>query len=243
MSLEVPYYPGCTGKTTERAYVKTALMVLKDLGLEVRVLDDLPCCGTLEAELVDVSITRKLASLINREGGNVVTGCSGCYSNIRRGGGEATHLLDFIVNVIGIDKVRERVKRPLGIKVAPYYGCQALRPKFLSIDDPEDPKIFEELLVSIGAEPVEFDMRTKCCGGPLSLRRPSEAKKMAEEVVSSAKKAGAHLIATMCNLCHFMLDYYTSVMPILHFTQLIALSFGHPPEELGFEEHFNKVRL
>ncbi len=243
MSLEVSYYPGCTGLSTERAYVKTALMVLKDLGVKVKLLDELPCCGTLEAELVDISITKRLASLINREAGNVVTGCSGCYSNIRRGGGEATHLLYFIVNEVGLEEIKKRVKRPLKLKVAPYYGCQALRPKFLSIDDPEDPSIFEELLKAIGAEPVEFDMRTKCCGGPISLRRPLEAKRMAEEVVRSAEKAGAEVIATMCNLCHFMLDYYTNRMPVLHFTQLVALAFGHPFKEMGFEEHFNRVSL
>ncbi len=241
MSPEVSYYPGCTGTTTERAYVKTALMVLKDLGFEVRLLEDLPCCGTLEAELVDVSITKRLASLINREAGNVITGCSGCYSNIKRGGGEATHLLHFLVKEVGLSEVKNRVKRPLRLKVAPYYGCQALRPRFLAIDDPEDPKIFEELLMAIGAEPVEFDMRIKCCGGPISLRRPLEARKMAEEVVKSANMAGAEVVATMCNLCHFMLDYYTNEMPVLHFTQLVALAFGHPFEEMDFEEHYNRV--
>ncbi len=240
-SETINYYPGCTGRTTERAYVNTTLMVLNDLGVNVRLRDDLPCCGTLEAELIDKSITERLASIITREAGEVVTGCSGCYSNINRGGGKARHLLEFLVNEVGLDSLSKAVKRKVKVKVAPYYGCQALRPRSLSIDDPEDPKLFEKLLQAIGAEVVDFNMKTKCCGGPLFLRKPEKAKEMAEEVVKSAKGEGAQVIATMCNLCHFMLDFSTEGVPIAHFTQLLAYALGHEYDELGFDESFNPV--
>ncbi len=241
VQLEVNYYPGCTGRTTERSYVETALMVLRDLGVEAKLREDLPCCGTLEAELADISIQRGLVSIISREAGEVVTGCSGCYSNIIRGGGRARHLLEFLVREVGLDRIRARVKRRLGIRVAPYYGCQALRPATLAIDDPEDPRIFEDLLSAIGAQPVDFDMKSKCCGGPLSLRRPDAAREMAARVVDSAKRGGAQVVATMCNLCHFMLDFNTSSLPIVHFTQLMAYAFGHEYGELGFEGSFNPL--
>ncbi|RSN67246.1 hypothetical protein D9Q81_08850 [Candidatus Korarchaeum cryptofilum] len=237
------YYPGCSARTTERAYLRTALFVLRKLGVEFRLLDDLPCCGTLEGELYSRELTRKLAEIINREAnGRVITGCSGCYSTINRGGGSATHLVDFLFREVGLERIAEGIVRKVDLKVAAYYGCQALRPKELAIDDPEDPRVLEEILSLTGVQTVDFPMRTKCCGGPIALKEPDLAIRMAKDVVKSAEDSGAEAIATMCNLCHFMLDFYTSGLPILHFTQILAYSMGMPPDELGLDELFNPPR-
>ncbi len=240
----VAYYPGCSAKTTEKAYLRTAISVLRKLGFEPVILDRAPCCGTLEAELVDVNIVRGLTDIIMREAGQkrLITGCSGCYSNINRGGGSIDHLVKFLHDEVGVEELRKRVVRSLDLKVATYYGCQALRPRDLAIDDPEDPHMLEDLMEAIGAKPVDFSMRLKCCGGPLTLRKPNVAVEMARSVVESAKEAGADAIVTMCNLCHFMLDFYGGgSLPILHFTQLIARAMGSPFKDLGLEEHFTPV--
>ncbi len=237
------YYPGCSAKTTERAYLKTALFVIERLGVEFKLLDDLPCCGTLEGELYSWEFTRGLAKIINREaGGRVITGCSGCYNTINRSGGFATHLVDFLFREIGLEEIAGKIVRKVDLKVAAYYGCQALRPRGLAIDDPEDPRALEDILSLTGARPVDFPMRTKCCGGPIALREPDLAIKMARDLVRSAEDNGAEVIATMCNLCHFMLDFYASGLPILHFTQILAYSMGMPPDELGLDELFNPPR-
>jgi len=242
-SRTVVYYPGCSAKTTERAYLKTAVFVLRKLGVEPMILDRAPCCGTLEAELVDVNIVRGLAGIIMREARSsmVITGCSGCYSNINRGGGKAEHLVKFLHDEIGLDRIEENVIRRLNLRAATYYGCQALRPREIAIDDPEDPNMLEDLMRAIGVTPIDFSMRLKCCGGPLTLRRPEAARKMARSVVRSAELSGADCIVTMCNLCHFMLDFYGGSLPVLHFTQLMARAMGESPEELGLEEHFTPV--
>ncbi|RDD53265.1 MAG: hypothetical protein BA066_05320 [Candidatus Korarchaeota archaeon NZ13-K] len=234
------YYPGCSGMTTERAYVRTSLFVLKELGVNYRLLEDLPCCGTLEGELYDRRMTRELASIINREaGGRVITGCSGCYSTINRNGGSAVHIVDFLAREVGLERIASRIVRRVDVKVAPYYGCLALRPRELAIDDPEEPRVLGDILSLTGADVVDFPMKAKCCGGPLALREPEIAVKLAQDVIDSARSAGAEAVATMCNLCHFMLDFYTSGLPVLHFTQLLAYSMGMRPEELGLEELFN----
>jgi heterodisulfide reductase subunit B len=237
------YYPGCTGKTTERAYVKTALFVLSKLGVTIKLLEDVPCCGALEGKLYNRELVRGLAKIINREaGGRVMTGCSGCYNTINRSGGSAIHLVDFLAREVGLEEIAGKIVRRVDLKVAPYYGCQALRPKEIAIDDPEDPKVLEKILSLTGAQPIDFPMRTKCCGGPIVLREPKLAIKMARDIVNSAKNSGAEAIATMCNLCHFMLDFYTSGLPILHFTQILAYSMGMPLDDLGLEDLFNPPR-
>ncbi len=238
------YYPGCSAKTTERPYLRTAAYVLERLGVGFRVMEGVPCCGTLEGELADRSITRGLAAVIMREAGGLelVTGCSGCYSTINRSGGRAVHLVSLLRDEVGVDRVREAAVRRANLVAAPYYGCQALRPRELAVDDPEDPSALEELLGAVGVESVDFGMRTKCCGGPLMLRRPREAAEMAGEVVRSAERAGAEAVVTMCNLCHFMLDFYGGGrLPVLHFTQPLAYALGADEGELGFDEHFTPV--
>ncbi len=241
---EVAYYPGCSALTTERSYLRTTEAVLRRLGVPHRLLNDAPCCGTVELEMVDRQASRRIAKIVAEVAGGatLVTGCSGCYGTLRRGGAEVTHLVEFLGRRIGAEEIARRAVRRWSARVAPYYGCQALRPREQAIDEPEDPHILEELLAAIGAEPVDFRMRIKCCGGPILLRRPEYAKQMARSVLESASEAGAECVVTICNLCHFMLDFYGGgILPVLHVTQPIAYALGEPVEGLGLEEHFTSV--
>lgn len=241
---EVAYYPGCSALTTEKPYLITAEAVLRRLGIPYRLLADAPCCGTIELEMVNRQASRKIAEVISGAamGEALVTGCAGCYGILKRGGAEVTHLVEFLSRRVGVEEIKSRVVRRWPARVAPYYGCQALRPREQAIDDPEDPHILEELLIGVGAEPVDFRMRAKCCGGPLFLRRPEYAKRLAESVVESAREAGAECIVTMCNLCHFMLDFYGGgALPVLHVTQPLAYALGEPVENLKIEDHFTPV--
>ncbi|MDX2446995.1 MAG: heterodisulfide reductase-related iron-sulfur binding cluster, partial [Desulfobacterales bacterium] len=53
------------------------------------------------------------------------------------------HLLDVVSNDIGPGKIKDLVKKPFtDLKIAPYYGCQCLRP-YAVFDDPEKPKSME----------------------------------------------------------------------------------------------------
>ncbi len=237
----IAYYPGCSALTTEKAYMETALMVLERLGVEYRILNNAPCCGALETRLYNVKISKKLTGIIMRESGGdlLVTGCTGCYSTVKMNGGEAVHLLKLVHDML--DRVTSRIEREFKARVAVYYGCQALRPRSISIDDPEEPKIFEEVARAIGSNPVDFSYKSKCCGGPLMLRNPIEASKMPSRIIESARKSGAQCILTMCNLCHFMLDHYGKGLPVLHFTQPLAYTLGVSFDMLGLSSHITKV--
>jgi heterodisulfide reductase subunit B len=80
------------------------------------------------------------------------------------------HLLDIIMNDVGCEIVAGQVIRPLkGLRVAPYYGCLISRPG-LRIDehDPEYPTSLDELMTCIGADVVDFPLKTHCCGGHMT---------------------------------------------------------------------------
>lgn len=78
------------------------------------------------------------------------------------------HPLDVLVHDVGLDVIKEKVVRPLkGLKVAPYYGCQTVRP-YATFDDAWNPTTMDRLLATVGAEVVHFPLKTKCCGGSLT---------------------------------------------------------------------------
>jgi len=156
------------------------------------------------------------------------------------------HLLEVIVNNVGEQEVKSRIKRKLsGLKVAPYYGCQLTRP-FGEIDDKEFPVILDRLLEWIGAEPVDFPLKTKCCGGLLMMTNEDVALGLNRNILDCAKQSGAQCIITICPLCHMNIETYQGdvnkmfgtdfSIPTLYFTQLMGLAFGFSRKELGIDE-------
>jgi len=156
------------------------------------------------------------------------------------------HLLEVIVNEVGEQEVKARIKRKLStLKVAPYYGCQLTRP-FGEIDDEEFPVILDRLLTWIGAEPVNFPLKAKCCGGLLMMTNEDVALGLNRNLLDCAKQNGAECIITICPLCHMNIETYQGdvnkmfgtnfKIPTLYFTQLMGLAFGFSREELGINE-------
>ncbi len=157
------------------------------------------------------------------------------------------HPLDVLVHDVGLDAIREKVVRPLkGLKVAPYYGCQVVRP-YSTFDDAWNPTTMDRLLSALGAEVVAFPLKTKCCGGSLTGTLPEAGLRLTYILLKEALRRGADVIATICPLCQFNLDAYhdqiarrwgRTRIPTVYFTQLMGLAFGFPPERLGLNRNF-----
>lgn len=138
------------------------------------------------------------------------------------------HFLELLRDEIGFDKVAEAVKKPLtGKKIAAYYGCLLLRPsKAMEMDNPENPKIIEDLIRALGGEAVIYPARNECCGGYVALEDELSAKKKSNSVVASAKNHGADMILTACPLCRYNLIKNGSELPVVYFTELLAEALG-----------------
>lgn len=159
------------------------------------------------------------------------------------------HLLEILRDKVGFAKIQERVNNKLeGLKVAPYYGCLLLRPKDeVAIDDLEDPSIMEDLMTSLGAESVKFPYRTECCGAYVSVASPDLALNAVSSILYSARKNGVDAIVVSCPLCQFNLDDKQQELmakdrdfrpiPVLYFTQLLALALGCGVETCYFDQH------
>lgn len=141
---------------------------------------------------------------------------------------EVYHYLELLRDKIGFDKVKEAVKNPLkGKKVAAYYGCMLLRPnKAMGFDDPENPKIMEDFINALGAEPVFYSKRNECCGGYVIVEDEKFAMQKGAAVASNAENSGAEMIVTACPLCRYNLVKSGSKLPVVYFTELLAEALG-----------------
>jgi len=150
-----------------------------------------------------------------------------------------SHLLQILRDDIGWEQIAARVTRPLtGIKIAAYYGCTLLRPASAAIDNPENPIVLQNLAKACGATPVAFPFATECCGSFQVVSNRDFVNERAYEITDAACKNGAELMLVSCPLCEFNLrqaqgrlkekypDY--QAMPLLYFTQLMALAFRLP---------------
>ncbi|WP_425060099.1 8-methylmenaquinol:fumarate reductase membrane anchor subunit [Sporomusa carbonis] len=161
------------------------------------------------------------------------------------GTSEITHLLWVLIRDYGLNKLQGLIKRPLiGLKVAGYYGCHILRPPaVMDFEDHANPQSLENLIRAIGAKPVDFAAKLKCCGFHATYTAEPDVIRITGETNQSAAEAGADCIVTPCPLCQMSLDMnqtegQTAVgckqeMPVLHLAQLVGLALGLSPEELG----------
>lgn len=156
------------------------------------------------------------------------------------------HLLDVIINDIGLDRVEKCVVRPLsGLRLAPYLGCMVPRPDYEHRwSDHEFPIELDLLLKALGAEVVDFPLKTECCGGHMTQIGPETAFELIRRLIASADNLEADAMVTLCPMCQLNLDAYQGEMnqffkshyhmPVLFFTQLMGLAFGMEPKEVGF---------
>ena len=153
------------------------------------------------------------------------------------------HLIEVILEDVGVDEVKKKVTHPLkDLKVAPYYGCQMLRPR-KDHENVENPQFFEELLSALGADPITYPSKTRCCGGSLIITNRKAALDMVRILLEDAESHHAKVIATTCPMCNINLEVYQSQVnqefgtqfsiPVMYFTQLMGVAMGIKPKSLG----------
>ncbi len=221
-------------------------------------------------------ISRNLALAARQGNGTrtVVAPCSACYLNLAKadhymeerpilgervnealaagglhyepGSLEIRHLLDVMINDLGLDAIKARVTRPLrGLRVAPYLGCMVPRPDYKRRwSDHEHPTELDRLLEALGAEVIDFPLKTHCCGGHMTQIGPDTAYELIRRLLHEADQYKADVIATVCPMCQLNLDAYQGAtnrhfhtsyeIPVVFFTQLVGLALDLDPKDLGF---------
>jgi heterodisulfide reductase subunit B len=225
--------------------------------------------------LLSLALPARNLALAEQAESDLVTGCTRCYLNLIRamhyiqhnanikdnvnavlaeagvqysGTARLRHILDVIINDVGLDVVAEKVTRPLdGLKVAAYYGCCQGMWTYAQFDSVEDPTCFDRLLAALGAEVVYYPLKTACCGGSLSMSKRSVGANLIGDLLAAATAADADCIITACPMCMFNLNSFQNEagkikgtrfhIPVLFLTQLLGLAFGLPPKALGLQRN------
>jgi heterodisulfide reductase subunit B2 len=178
-----------------------------------------------------------------------IEGALGSIGLDYEGRARTRHPLDILVNEIGLDAISHAVVRPLtGLKVASYYGCLLVRP-FATFDDQYDPTSMDRLVVALGAEPVDWPLKTRCCGGscycggPVIGVMPEATMQLSYALLREATKRGADMIVTICPLCQFNMEGFQERMskrfshpldvPVAFISQLVGIALGIDEKALG----------
>ncbi len=226
-------------------------------------------------ETVSLAVSARNLALAERMGLDIVAPCSSCFTVLSKtnrvlneipemhkdvnealaeaglsygGKTRVRHPLDILMNDIGIEAILRKSQRSLeGLRIAPYYGCQIVRPE-KGFDDREDPVLLDRMFSKCGGEIVYFPMKVRCCGGMLMTTFEETALKLNKELLACAQQNKADVIVTTCPLCHFNLEGYQDKinkiyqtkfgMPILYFTQLLGIVLGLSEKSIGLDSAF-----
>ncbi len=226
-----------------------------------------PLFSRLLGEETTLALSARNLALAAAAGPELLVECNGCYQSLataarelghrdRReavnarlaaaacryeGGVRPLHILE-VLRRLGADAVKESVARPLtGLRLAIHYGCHALNPPPLAVDDAADPTIMEDTVRALGAEPVAYGERLSCCGGSLSAFDEGASAQLLRRKMRSVDEAGADAVVLTCPSCFLQFDLRAKLvdedlrLPVFHLAELMCLAFGVPAGDLRFK--------
>lgn len=280
--MTLGFYPGCSLKGSSREYAESVIALTKAFDISLQEIEDWNCCGATAAHNLDKDLSfalpARILSLAEKQGlTEIVVPCAACYSRLtvthhelsedpvlkarisEANGMEYKGSLTILNIIQMIDKyitpnLEGRVAKPFDHKVACYYGCLLVRPhEILKFDREEDPQTMDNLMLKIGATPIDWAYKAECCGAGLSVSRTSSVGRLSGLIVGDAKDRGAEAIIVACPMCHSNLDMRRDAInsfldekvdiPVLYITQAIGLAVGVDRKELALQRHFVKVTI
>lgn len=156
------------------------------------------------------------------------------------------HTIDFLHDKIGVEKIKNAVKRPLSnLKFVSHPGCHILRPSsIVNVDNPEKPEKLDNLLRALGAKCVDYPEKLDCCGAGLLLSHSETALTIAGLKLKAIKNLIVDGLVVSCPSCKIMFDAKQEAIgtivgekfriPVLYYTQLLGLALGLE-ENLGLQ--------
>ncbi len=219
---------------------------------------------------------RNLA-LAEAKGLPIVTICNGCYGSLfeaahelnhnaeerekvnkilkeigmeYKGTTKVYHFAEVLYKDVGVQKIKEKVTKPLNYNIATFYGCHFLKPSSIKeLDDPENAHILDDLVEATGAKSMPRKQKMLCCGagGGLKAAFGDVAKEFTKTNLENMKESGAQYIVDICPFCQMQFDTVQGDLgyniPVLHLSQLYGIAMGMSESELGLSAHVVPVKL
>jgi len=274
----IGYYPGCALHGSSNDFEASVRACMKVLGEELGELNDWICCGATAAHSINHKLSLALPGrnlgIAEREGfTDLLAPCPMCSMELIKtkkaladnsalraeiseivetpinGTTEVINLIQ-VFQRIGLDRIQAVVKKPLdSVNAACYYGCLLTRPpRTVAFDDAEKPRSMEAILAVLGANAVEWNYATECCGAGMTMSREETVLSLSNKIITNAKAHGANCLVVACPMCHVNLDMKQAAveqahgvkhdMPVYYLSDLVGLALGLGEKELGVNRHF-----
>ena len=266
------YYPGCSAHGTASDYDQAVRAVFDKLGLKLEDMKDWVCCGATPVHAMNPDLAYALSAknleIAEKMEKDVAVACAACFNRMKttvkhlghdeelrkkinkiasteiKANIEVYHILSILSKIPSEELEKAMTKKLTGLKVGCYYGCLLVRPpKVTEFDDPENPTVMEKILEHTGAEMVDWNFKTECCGASLSVPKTGIVIKLCHDILDDAKKRGIDVLSVACPLCQMNLDmrqweveakYKTRYrIPIMYFAQVLGIAMDIPAYQLG----------
>ena len=276
-------YPGCVMPTEQYAYELSIRETFPLLGIELIDLKGFSCCGEPMKsvnQLMTLYLSARNLAIGEKQDIELFVPCPMCHlalSECKRvlssdsdmmkrindmlatedlcygGTNDIVHTVDLLYDVIGIDEIKQHVKKSLeGLKVATHYGCHLIRPSEIGRPvDSENPQKMEKILSVLGTEPVDYAEKLDCCGAPILVNLPESALTKTGQKLVAVQEQGFDVFVDVCPWCHRMFDSKQVKagetvaskleIPVVYLTQLLGLAFGVKKEKLGLDLNLSPV--
>lgn len=276
--MDIGYYPGCALHGSSNDYERSVRACLEVLGVRLRELDDWICCGATAAHSLNhklaVALPARNLAIAERDGiEQMLAPCPMCSMELIKANqflarspelqGEISEIVEQkvegrtqVINLIevfqkfGVEKIQERaVQRLEQFRPACYYGCLLTRPpEALRFDDCEQPRSMERILETLGAQPVDWNYRTECCGAGMTMANETTVLDLSHKILSNAAAHGANCLVVACPMCHVNLDMKQADierrhgvrhdMVVYYLSDLVGMALGLSESKLGVDRHF-----
>lgn len=277
------FYPGCVMPTEQFALEMSIREVFPKLDVELVNINGFSCCGEpLKSvnQMMTLALSARNIALAEKEGLDIFAPCPLCHfafsdcknvldSNpemkervnkfladedlVYSGKANIVHTVNLLHDVVGIDKIKGLVKKPLkDLKIATHYGCHLIRPSEIGRPvDSENPRKIENILEAIGGKPLDYPEKLDCCGGLLTANLPESALTKTGQKLQKVQEAGFDCFVDVCPWCHRQYDSKQTKagetvaakldVPVFYLTQLLGASFGISKDKLGFDLNLSPV--
>jgi heterodisulfide reductase subunit B len=275
MTQKYGLYPGCVMPTEQYAYELSARAILEKLDIELIDLPNISCCGEpLKSvnKYMTLYLSARNLAIAEQHNLDIYAPCPMCHLALTeakkilkenpelrqkittqlqnenltyKGTADIVHTVDLLHDHIGLDKIKEHIKKPLtDLKIAVHYGCHLNRPTDIGRPvDAENPQKMEHILKTLGANPADYPQKLDCCGALLTINLPESALTKTGQKLDAVQEQGYNAFIDTCPWCHKMFDGRQTKagetvakklnVPVLYLTQLIGLAFGIDPNALG----------
>ncbi len=264
---DISYFPGCSLASTARENNLSLISFCKRIGFHLIPLDDWNCCGSssiygLEPEAAFNLSSRNLS--LAPPGRPLFIACPKCLlrlrqaklklerderqrANYKKMWGKAFDEKLQILSVFDLldqPDARQTLKACgadglRNIRFVSYYGCMLNTPPGMDSGRKYHGQM-EMLLSSLGATPIGWAYGSRCCGTFLSAVKPEITSAVVNEIMQGAYDSGADCVVTACAMCHMNLEMrhtLPAALPVLHFSEILALALGLPAEKKWFSRH------